>query len=1114
MAHNRSTGDGAVSMNAPTVEEIRELADTIKNYLSDVSFEKHPHVATLFPPSLVSEEPGEEKEEEEELYVDRSKKPSIAGLQLLAKPASKKRELIITYRFVVRRAPPNTVEPELSYIVARAVIENEKYGELELAIWEFNNYKEYKEYIKSKEKRKPSLIKRIKLKRKERTQGTSFSIKLPAEAGDDIGHYFRSPDFIFGKVKGEGKPRELKYTTRCTLLIEFEEDLEGLRITPLIKVNEPKYELQGQLAGNPLVLYVLDGSKRPWAFGHLMQVEIDVKGKGYILQSTFQKPSEEAFPGWRDLNPLALTVAEWSINLNDQTFKLSLRDWATDEERNPVLEDSSRELEDDVTDFLNLVGLNNKRIINAFTKAIRYAIKGDKLRLFQVQTVKELLTRIISVIRALLKEGQMLTEENGACLALIAPTASGKTLPKDIATLILTVILKLRRIKGVKALMFYPTKALAGEQAENLVKMAIILNKELYPHIIKEPISIGVYHGSTPSVRKICKEGLSISRITCPICGRGILALSVEYGEEKEPRITLKCYIPDPETHEPIENSTCNVNLNPEVKRLVWQTIKLIREHIVTEPPDILITTPDMLNYHLMLDPWSHTIIGRKLKVCPKGPHTVLSDVNKCPKHKKPPLKSTGELASPILIVFDEAHLLRGVFGSQVHYLIARLETAIQAIKASNTYKPVILLMSATIGNPETFAENLLGRKLSSRDIIKVHPASGSKDKWKPLSAQGYRHHLFLLPKAWRPMDTLVQSLKSIIKWFIERKGRLPKVLIFVNRISEANEIVTKLRAELQSHVEELSRKYGKSFMVKIDGHSTDYGDERAKVEDDFSKGRIDILVATRGLEVGVNFHLIDVLVLYGAAYYVSDYWQRVGRGGRSRPALVLHILTDKPLDFFYFKNWKVLTDPELRDAALRAENVPIKRDNDFVINMVIRRAILDYLATLPDSYLYFERSIRANNAQGLIHLLRRILKVTSSEEIRKVLESINTEGKFISVKELNDKLIEYIARVLRKPPKEVLNNEKYKSVIESFINNVLIPRIQSSEVKTLAKFLDKNSMFDLIDMRLSEHAIIMKALVGEVPSRGRELSMVIFNAASKSIVMFRGLAYEALVEG
>ena len=65
-------------------------------------------------------------------------------------------------------------------------------------------------------------------------------------------------------------------------------------------------------------------------------------------------------------------------------------------------------------------------------------------------------------------------------------------------------------------------------------------------------------------------------------------------------------------------------------------------------------------------------------------------------------------LASLSLVVVDEAHTYRGVLGSHISQLFRRLNR----ICARYAARPNFVFCTATVGNPEELAGNLLGREL------------------------------------------------------------------------------------------------------------------------------------------------------------------------------------------------------------------------------------------------------------------------------------------------------------------------------------------------------------------------------------------------------------------
>jgi len=120
------------------------------------------------------------------------------------------------------------------------------------------------------------------------------------------------------------------------------------------------------------------------------------------------------------------------------------------------------------------------------------------------------------------------------------------------------------------------------------------------------------------------------------------------------------------------------------------------RKKIRTEPPQILITNPDMLHQGILAHHESWETLLRNLS----------------------------------FVVLDEVHTYRGIFGSHVNQVVRRLKRLCRHYGAD----PRFVLLSATVSNPRTFGESLIEEKLQVVDAVGA-PKSG-------------HHFLFLNPAA------------------------------------------------------------------------------------------------------------------------------------------------------------------------------------------------------------------------------------------------------------------------------------------------------------------------------------------------------------------------------
>jgi len=123
-----------------------------------------------------------------------------------------------------------------------------------------------------------------------------------------------------------------------------------------------------------------------------------------------------------------------------------------------------------------------------------------------------------------------------------------------------------------------------------------------------------------------------------------------------------------------------------------------LRRKIKEDPPDVLITNPDMLHAGILAHhaDWS------------------------------------GFLGRLRFVVLDELHVYRGVFGAHVHHILRRL----MRLAALHGAQPRFIAASATIGRAGEFASTLLGAPFtvvdrsgapaSGRDIVLVNPVTVS----------------------------------------------------------------------------------------------------------------------------------------------------------------------------------------------------------------------------------------------------------------------------------------------------------------------------------------------------------------------------------------------------
>ncbi|MBP3975009.1 DEAD/DEAH box helicase [Pseudoxanthomonas spadix] len=230
-------------------------------------------------------------------------------------------------------------------------------------------------------------------------------------------------------------------------------------------------------------------------------------------------------------------------------------------------------------------------------------------------------------------------------------------------------------------------------------------------------------------------------------------------------------------------------------------------------------------------------------------------------------------------VVIDEIHTYRGVFGSHVTNVLRRLKRICAFYGAS----PQFILCSATIGNPQAHAQALIEER--------VHAITESG------APTGDKHVLLWNP----PVVNADLGLRASARSQSNRIARIAiksglKTLVFAqNRLMV--EVLTKYLKDIFDHD---PRK-----PARIRAYRGGYlPTERRQAERAMREGRIDGIVSTSALELGVDIGSLDVVILNGYPGSVAATWQRFGRAGRrQRPCLGMLVASSQPLDQYVVRH-------------------------------------------------------------------------------------------------------------------------------------------------------------------------------------------------------------------
>ena len=252
------------------------------------------------------------------------------------------------------------------------------------------------------------------------------------------------------------------------------------------------------------------------------------------------------------------------------------------------------------------------------------------------------------------------------------------------------------------------------------------------------------------------------------------------------------------------------------------------------------------------------------------------------------------------VIVIDELHTYRGVFGGHVANVLRRL----LRICAHYGSHPVIVCCSATIGNPAELATMLTGRPMRLID--------------RNGAPSGERHVLLVDPPVLHPESGARGSAETLAqRWALPfvRAGR--QTIVFGRSRVAVEILLTGLRESLREH-------YGPRSRIR--GYRGGYlPTERRAIERGLPDGEILGVVATNALELGVDIGRLNVSVLAGYPGSVAATWQQIGRSGRRQgTSVAVLVASGAPVDQYVIHHPAFLLDGTPEEARLDPDNLHV----------------------------------------------------------------------------------------------------------------------------------------------------------------------------------------------
>jgi DEAD/DEAH box helicase domain-containing protein len=262
------------------------------------------------------------------------------------------------------------------------------------------------------------------------------------------------------------------------------------------------------------------------------------------------------------------------------------------------------------------------------------------------------------------------------------------------------------------------------------------------------------------------------------------------------------------------------------------------------------------------------------------------------------------------LVVVDEAHVARGVFGSHVAHVLRRLRRLVTHYGGD----PRFVLASATVGNPAELAQRLVGLPFEAV----------TEDR----SPSGERLFALLNPPVIDEESGARRSALTEASQLVARMAEAGVKSIGFTRSRRAAELLAEFaRRELDAELRPRVKSYRAGYLAE----------DRRELERQLANDELIAVASTNALELGIDIGSLDAAVLVGYPGTRASMWQQAGRAGRrTEGSLAVLVAQDDPLDQY------LVTHPsDLFDRA--PEAAVIDPTNPFVLEPHLLCAAREY---------------------------------------------------------------------------------------------------------------------------------------------------------------------------
>lgn len=242
------------------------------------------------------------------------------------------------------------------------------------------------------------------------------------------------------------------------------------------------------------------------------------------------------------------------------------------------------------------------------------------------------------------------------------------------------------------------------------------------------------------------------------------------------------------------------------------------------------------------------------------------------------------------LVIIDEVHVYRGVFGSNAAYLFRRLNFANEQLRLKSTNAPQYLCASATINNTELLLDNLLGLPFEIID-----------------------HTFETSPK--HEIEVYLLDPK-------EEYDPYSKIAELINHFTKSDNNRSITFVDNRKAVEQIATITDRFVKDQIYPYRSGYeSEDRNTIQSNLQNGKLKGVISTSALEMGIDIGYLNIGILYGVPSSQTSFMQRIGRVGRHQPGKIFIINDNSIRSERIFKNPNNIFNIPPADTALYLEN-------------------------------------------------------------------------------------------------------------------------------------------------------------------------------------------------